>query len=73
MLDGIIEEAGRNREKPVVLWAFGANQDEVIKRAERGGVVVGFTSPERLARAMAGLYKYHHKFKGQASESPPWL
>ncbi len=65
VLSGIIEEANRNREKPVVLWAFGANQNEVIQEAEKSGIVAGFTSPERAARALAGLYQYHHQIKNR--------
>jgi len=68
MIDGIVHEAGKYREKPVVLWAFGANRDEVIERAEQSGLVAGFTSPERAARAMAGLYGYHHKVKNRNHE-----
>ena len=65
MIDGIVHEAGKFREKPVVLWAFGANRDEVIERAEQSGLVAGFTGPERAARALAGLYGYHQKAKSR--------
>ncbi|MCP4926350.1 MAG: hypothetical protein GY916_10430, partial [Gammaproteobacteria bacterium] len=68
MLAGIVAEAGKQPDKPVALWAFGLNQDEVIARAEESGVVAGFTSPERTARALAGLYHYHHDIRGHQRE-----
>jgi acyl-CoA synthetase (NDP forming) len=68
MLAGIVAEAGKRRDKPVALWAFGLNQDAVIARAEESEVVAGFTSPERTARALAGLYHYHHDIKGHQRE-----
>ena len=68
MLAGIVAEAGKQPDKPVALWAFGLNQDAVIARAEESEVVAGFTSPERTARALAGLYHYHHDIRGQQRE-----
>ncbi len=71
MVNGIIKAASENREKPVALWAFGDNQHEVIEKAERSGVVAGFTCPERVARALAGLYHYHHFIRNRSFDFPP--
>jgi acyl-CoA synthetase (NDP forming) len=68
MVAGIVAEAGNRPDKPVALWAFGLNQHAVIARAEESGIVAGFTSPERAARALAGLYHYHHDIKGRQRE-----
>ncbi len=68
MVAGIVAEAGKRPDKPVALWAFGLNQHAVIARAEESGIVAGFTSPERAARALAGLYHYHHDIKGRRRE-----
>lgn len=73
VLEGIVEEARNCREKPIALWAFGANQHAVIERAERSGVVAGFTSPERAARALACLYHYHHRIKDRPVGTGPRL
>ena len=67
-IDGIAAAQREYQEKPVLLWAFGKNQHEVIEKAEAGGVVAGFTSPDRAARALAGLYRYHHEIKGRKSD-----
>jgi len=67
-VDGI---SGAQRDfpnKPVVLWAFGKNQHEVIEKAEAGGMLAGFTSPDRAAKALAGLYDYHHNIKGRVPD-----
>jgi acetyltransferase len=71
LVEGIVDEAAKTRDKPVALWAFGLNQQEIIENAEARNVVAGFTSPERAARALAGLHRYHNEIKDRASESTP--
>ena len=68
MVAGIVAEAEKRRGKPVALWAFGLNQHEVIAHAEESGVIAGFTSAERSARALGGLYRYHHEIRGRQPE-----
>jgi len=60
MVDGIVQAASENREKPVALWAFGDNQHEVINKAERSGGVAGFPTPKRAPGAREAFYHYHH-------------
>ncbi|MBT7954898.1 MAG: acetate--CoA ligase family protein [Rhodospirillaceae bacterium] len=72
-VDGIAEAQRDFQDKPVALWAFGKNQHEVIEKAEENGVVAGFSSPKRVARALAGLYRYHHEIKNRKPEKTPEL
>ncbi|MCC6474393.1 MAG: acetate--CoA ligase family protein [Burkholderiales bacterium] len=58
VLAAVAERAAVHRDKPVAFWVFGANQDEAIAEAERRGPLAGFRSPERAARALAGLDRY---------------
>lgn len=71
LVDGAVAQASARRDKPVVFWAFGANQNQVIDEAEKSGVVSGFTSPLRIARALAGLCDYHLEVKGRPQERLP--
>jgi len=67
-VDGIAEAQRDFQDKPVALWAFGKNQHEVIEKAEESGLVAGFSSPKRVARALAGLYRYNHEIKNRKPE-----
>ncbi len=67
-VEGIAETQRDFQDKPVVLWAFGKNQHEVIEKAEESGVIAGFSSPKGAARALAGLYRYHHEIKNRQPE-----
>ena len=69
LVDGIVATQQRFADKPIALWAFGMNRHEVIEQAEKSGVVAGFGSPESAARALAGLYRYHHQVKGRAPDA----
>jgi acetyltransferase len=66
-VDGIVAAQRDFSDKPVALWAFGKNQHEVIEKAEESGVVAGFSSPKSVARALAGLYRYHNEIKVRKS------
>lgn len=68
VLDDVVKEAARKREKPVTVWVFGANQKKVIAELDQSGVVAGFPNPERIARALAGLYRYQHEIKARTPE-----
>ncbi|MEE8308313.1 MAG: CoA-binding protein, partial [Gammaproteobacteria bacterium] len=71
LIDGIVATQQNFSDKPIALWAFGMNRHEVIEKAEQSGVVAGFTDPGSMARAMAGLHRYHNTIKGRSS--PPLL
>ncbi len=73
LVDGIVATQQRFPDKPIALWAFGMNRHEVIEEAEKSGVVAGFGSPESAARALAGLYRYHHEIKGRTLAAAPEL
>ncbi len=73
LVDGIVATQKRFPDKPVALWAFGLNRHEVIEQAEKSGTVAGFASPRAAARALAGLYRYHHEIKGRRPHAPPEL
>lgn len=73
LIDGIVETQIKFTDKPIALWAFGMNRNEVIEKAEESGVVAGFTNPASAARALAGLQKYHHDIKGRIHDSLPEL
>jgi acyl-CoA synthetase (NDP forming) len=73
LVDGIVDTQRQFTDKPIALWAFGMNRHEVIEKAEESGVVAGFTNPASAARALAGLYRYHHDIKGRTREPVPEL
>jgi acetyltransferase len=70
LVAGAREEARRHPDKPVVFWSFGANQNAVIEKVEADGVTAGFIGPERAARALAGLYHWHHHIKDGRPAAP---
>ncbi|MBT3990042.1 MAG: acetate--CoA ligase family protein [Rhodospirillaceae bacterium] len=70
-VSGIADAQRDFQDKPIAMWAFGKNQHEVIEKAEENGVVAGFSSPKRVARALAGLYRYHNEIKDRKSEMAP--
>lgn len=63
ILEGVIKEAEKIEEKPVAIWPFGANQDRVIAEIEKSGIITGFKSPDRLAKALKGVYTYYNEVK----------
>ncbi len=67
-IDGLIQAQRDFADKPVVLWAFGKNQHEIIEKAEETGLLAGFTNPKNAARALAGLYSYHNNIKGRVPD-----
>ena len=68
LIDGVVTTQQRFPDKPIALWAFGMNRHEVIEKAEQDGIVAGFTDPTSMARAMAGLYRYHNTIKGRVAQ-----
>jgi acetyltransferase len=73
LIEDALAIAAARRDKPVVFWAFGANQATVVEQVEKHGTAVGFTSPDHMARALAGLHHYHSAIKGRAPELAPKL
>ena len=73
LVDGIVATQQRFADKPIALWAFGMNRHGVIEEAEKSGVVAGFGSPDSAARALAGLYRYHHEIKARQLDAGPEL
>lgn len=71
VLTGVVQEAARKRQKPVAVWVFGANQQKALAELDASGVTAGFPNPERAARALAGLFRYHREIKGRSFEEPP--
>jgi len=61
--EGVVSEAKKKREKPILAWVIGPNQPGVNKELDQSGVVVGLPNPERIARVLAGLYHYYHEIK----------
>jgi len=70
VLEAVASRAKARRDKPVAFWIFGANQDEAIAEVERSGVVAGFSSAERAARALGGFRHYVSAIRGKSPSSP---
>ncbi|MFX4261545.1 acetate--CoA ligase family protein [Pelotomaculum propionicicum] len=65
-ITGIIREiAGRYPEKPVVVSSWGNYYRYYEEELEKDNTVVYYFSVDRAARALAGLYKYHHLIKNK--------
>jgi acetyltransferase len=63
---GIIREmAGKYPEKPVVVSSCGNNYRYYEEELEKENTVVYYFSLDRAARALAALYKYHHRIKNK--------
>ncbi|MEW6423961.1 MAG: acetate--CoA ligase family protein, partial [Bacillota bacterium] len=71
VLEEVVKEAARRREKPVAVWIFGASQEKAIARLDKCGVAAGFPNPERTARALAKLYHYLNEVRGKPFREPP--
>ena len=67
VLEAVASRAEARRDKPVAFWIFGANQHEAIAEVERSGVVAGFSSAERAARALAGFRHYVSSVREKAA------
>ena len=55
--DVIRETAASMKEKPVVAFLYGPNQDTVSRKLEEGGSVMALPSLPRAARVLAALYE----------------
>ncbi|NTV84618.1 MAG: acetate--CoA ligase family protein, partial [Bacteroidales bacterium] len=66
--EGVISEAKRKPNKPILSWVIGINQYEINQALEQSGVAIGLPSPERIARVLARLYQYHHEIKDRLNE-----
>lgn len=63
---GIIREmASKYPEKPVVVSSCGNNYRHYEEELEKENTVVYYFSLDRAARALAALYKYHHRIKNK--------
>jgi len=73
-VSGIIREvAGRYPDKPVVAFTCGGRFRDYELELEKDQSVAYYYSPERAARALSALYKYHHiiKKKERSTVAPP--
>ena len=68
--EGVISEAKRRTDKPVLPWVIGINQYGISRELEQSGVAIGLPNPERIARVLARLYQYHHEIKDRSEEKP---
>ncbi|MCL6610840.1 MAG: acetate--CoA ligase family protein [Peptococcaceae bacterium] len=55
----ILEAARMHPEKPVALWNFGSARSSMAAHVEQRGPVAVYPSPERMARSLGVLYRYH--------------
>ncbi|HWQ88794.1 MAG TPA: acetate--CoA ligase family protein [Desulfitobacteriaceae bacterium] len=68
--EGVISEARRKPDKPILPWVIGINQHGISRELEQSGVAIGLPSPERIARVLARLYQYHHEIKSRKDTEP---
>jgi acetyltransferase len=68
--EGLVNEARRRTDKPIFPWVIGINQAGIYQELEQSGVTVGLPNPERIARALARLYRFHHQIKDRSEEKP---
>ncbi|HWQ72579.1 MAG TPA: acetate--CoA ligase family protein [Desulfitobacteriaceae bacterium] len=68
--EGLVNEARRRTDKPIFPWVIGINQAGIYQELEQSGVTVGLPNPERIARALARLYRFHHEIKDRSEEKP---
>ncbi|OPY57551.1 MAG: succinyl-CoA synthetase subunit beta [Pelotomaculum sp. PtaU1.Bin035] len=59
----IRDAAAANPGKPIVAWTYGGRFEEYAREFEKENNVVYYYSLDRAARALSGLYKYHHLIK----------
>ncbi len=62
----IIREAARNHPgKPLAVWIFGPSREKFRPLLESEGNVVLYPSPDRAARSLAMLCRYHTEIKNR--------
>ncbi|GBF32184.1 acetyl-CoA synthetase alpha and beta chains [Desulfocucumis palustris] len=61
----IREVAGKHPGKPLAVWIFGPSREKFRLRLESEGNVVVYPSPDRAARSLAMLCRYHTEIKNR--------
>jgi acetyltransferase len=66
----ICDIARRHPDKPLAVWIYGPHREKYRPLIEGSGNIVVYPSPDRAARSLAMLCKYHMEIKNRSVTNP---